>query len=235
MPFLFPSGLTAPPRLTSLTPMLTLLTCLLNGYGFAFFQQMKCLSARSPDLQAPAWLQRCPLLLPHGSAMGELSCLHPMRILWRKTSSRCHVLAFCDSTWFIGDLALCYSSVRSNQPFPQVGRETEKQHILRLNLKGETKCNRINAKSMCWICHRSSAWHFVRALDFKKFLQRSVYIWGFWLSLQIYLSKATSAGATPCVLGLNVDKWLDSYFSDLCSLLHSARCQQTPSGKVMLF
>lgn len=234
MPFLFPSGLAAPPRLTPFTPKLVLHSCLLYSYSFAFFQQAKCLSAHLLDLQAPAWLWRC-LLLPHSSALGELICLHPMRILWMKTSSRHHMLAFCDSTWFIRDLPLCYGSVRSNQPFPQVGQETEKQHIFHLNLKGETKCNRINAKSMCWICHRSSAWHFDRALDFEKLPQRSASIQGFWLSLQISLSNAAQAGATPCVLGLNVDKLLDSYFLNLGCLLHSARCQQTPSGKVMLF
>lgn len=235
MPFLFPSDLAATHRPTPLTPTLALHTCVLYGYGFAFFQQVKHLSAHSLDLQAPAWLQRCPLLLPHGSALGELSCLHPMRMLWRKTSSRCHVLAFCSSTWFIRGIPLRYSTVRSNQPFSQVGQETEKQHIFHLNLKEETKCNRINAKSMCLICHRSSAWCFDRALDFKKHPQRSVCIQGFWLSLQIYLYKAARAGAMPCVLGLNVDKWLDGYFSNLGCLLHSAQCQQTPSGKVMLF
>lgn len=36
MPFLFPSGLAAPPKLTPLTPTLALCSCLLYGYGFAF-------------------------------------------------------------------------------------------------------------------------------------------------------------------------------------------------------
>lgn len=128
-----------------------------------------------------------------------------------------------------------YATALWDQISPFQGQEIEKQHIFHLNLKEETKCNRINAKSMCLICHRSSAWCFDRALDFKKHPQRSVCIQGFWLSLRIYLYKAARAGAMPCVLGLNVDKWLDGYFSNLGCLLHSAQCQQTPSGKVMLF
>lgn len=176
--FLVWSGWAAPPRLTPLTPHLFFMP--VYGYCFAFFPQwVKHLSARSPDLWAPAWPRRCPLLLPHGSALGKLSCLHPTRILWRKTSSRRHMFAFCESTFFIRDLPLCYSSARSNQPFPQAGQETERQHILHLNLKAETKCNRINAKSMCWICHRSSTWHFDRALGFKKLPQRFICTQGF--------------------------------------------------------
>ena len=179
---LLPVSPLSPPHLL-FTPVCCMVMALL------FPQWVKRLNAHSPDLRTHAWLRRCPLLLPHGSALGELSCLHPMRISWRKTSSRCHMLALCDTTSFIGHLPLCYSSVRSNQPIPHIGWETEKQHIFHLNLKAETKHNRINAENMCWICHRSSAWNFGRGLDFEKLSQRSVCIWGFWLSLQIYLSN----------------------------------------------